>query len=62
VVGGTFATTTIPSATFAYQQKKKVGQDGGSKNGNTITIEECKDKGELDLFQQHQHQSQLQQP
>jgi hypothetical protein len=40
VVGGTFAATSA----FAYQQKKGGGQEN-SKNGNTVTIEECKNRG-----------------
>jgi hypothetical protein len=40
VVGGTLAATT-PSAAFAYANKKK-GDEGNSKNGNTITIQKCK--------------------
>ena len=55
VVGiGTLATTT--STAFAYQQKKNKGsQDNGrsrnnSKNGNTVTIEECKNRGSASGF------------
>jgi hypothetical protein len=51
VVGATFSTTTTQLTAFAYSQKKKVGgiQDG-SKNGNTVTIEECKNKGSASGF------------
>jgi hypothetical protein len=39
---------------FAYQQQKKKGAGGGqqenSKNGNTLTIEECKNKGSASGF------------
>jgi hypothetical protein len=47
VVGATFSTTTTQLTAFAYSQKKKVGgiQDEGTKNGNTVTIEECKNRG-----------------
>jgi hypothetical protein len=46
VVGGTFAATTA----FAYQQKKGGSQEN-SKNGNTVTVEECKTKGQqVDLI------------
>jgi hypothetical protein len=52
VVGATFSTTTTQLTAFAYSQKKKVGgiQDGGSKNGNTVTIEECKNRGSASGF------------
>jgi hypothetical protein len=49
VVGGTFAATSAQSA-FAYQQKNKGGQEQNSKNGNTVTIEECKNKGSASGF------------
>jgi hypothetical protein len=45
VVGGTLASTTA----FAYQQKKGGSQEN-SKNGNTVTIEECKNKGSASGF------------
>jgi hypothetical protein len=51
VVGATFSTTTTQLTAFAYQKKKVGGtQDGGSKNGNTVTIEECKNKGSASGF------------
>ena len=43
VVGGTLAATTATTA-FAYQQKKGGGQEN-SKNGNTVTVQACKQKG-----------------
>jgi hypothetical protein len=50
---GTFATTTIgttqSSTAFAYSQKKK-GDDNNSRNGNTVTIEDCKNKGSASGF------------
>jgi hypothetical protein len=50
IVGATFSATTAQSA-FAYQKKKVGGtQDGGSKNGNTVTIEECKNRGSASGF------------
>jgi hypothetical protein len=50
IVGGTFSATTAQSA-FAYQKKKVGGtQDGGSKNGNTVTTEECKNRGSASGF------------
>jgi hypothetical protein len=39
VVGGTLASTT--QTAFAYQQKKGGSQEN-SKNGNTVTIQKCK--------------------
>jgi hypothetical protein len=41
VVGGTFAALTTPQSALAYQKKKAEG-DKNSKNGNTITIQKCK--------------------
>jgi hypothetical protein len=50
IVGATFSATTAQSA-FAYQKKKVGGtQDGGSKNSNTVTIEECKNRGSASGF------------
>jgi hypothetical protein len=50
IVGGTFSATTAQSA-FAFQKKKVGGtQDGGSKNGNTVTTEECKNRGSASGF------------
>jgi hypothetical protein len=43
VVAGTLAATSATSA-FAYQKKR--GQDG-SKNGSTVTIQACKQKGSV---------------
>jgi hypothetical protein len=45
VVGGTLASTTA----FAYQQKKGGGQEN-SKNGNTATMQKCKQIGSLSGF------------
>jgi hypothetical protein len=54
LIVGAFATTmTISSAAFAYQGKKKGAQDNGSrnsKNGDTVTIEECKNRGSASGF------------
>jgi hypothetical protein len=46
VVGVTFAATSAQSA-FAYQKKR--GQDD-SKNGNTVTIQKCKQRGSVSGF------------
>ena len=49
----TFATTTTIATTqsaFAYPQKKKGGGDENSKNGNTVTIEKCKQDGTVSGF------------
>ena len=53
VVGGTFAA----SSAFAYikkgpQDNKKGARDNGSgnRNGNTITVEKCKNKGSASRF------------
>jgi hypothetical protein len=52
LVVGTFATTTTIATTgqsaYAYSQKKDNGK--GNDNGNTITIEECKNKGSASGF------------
>ncbi len=51
IVGATFSATTAQLTAFAYQKKKVGGtQDGGSKNGNTVTIEECKNRGSASGF------------
>jgi hypothetical protein len=44
LVVGTLAatTTTLTQTAFAYSQKKKGGGDENSRNGNTITIQKCK--------------------
>jgi hypothetical protein len=49
VVGGTFAALTTPQSALAYQ-KKKVEGDKNSKNGNTITIQKCKQDGTASGF------------
>jgi hypothetical protein len=53
LVVGTFAVTTTTIATtgqsaYAYSQKKDNGK--GNDNGNTVTIEECKNKGSASGF------------
>jgi hypothetical protein len=53
LVVGTIAVTTTTIATtgqsaFAYSQKKDNGK--GNDNGNTVTIEECKNKGSASGF------------
>jgi hypothetical protein len=56
---GTFATTTTTIATtqsaFAYPQKKK-GGDENSRNGNTITIQKCKQAAIQSGFDNNQGQ------
>jgi hypothetical protein len=47
VVGGTLASTT--QTAFAYQQKKGGSQEN-SKNGNTVTIQKCKQDGAVSGF------------
>ncbi len=44
VVGVTLATTQSTQSAFAYPQKKR-GQDD-SKDGNTVTIQACKQEGQ----------------
>jgi hypothetical protein len=56
IIVGTFATTTTIATTgqsaYAYSQKKKGGGDNGkgNRNGNTVTVEECKNKGSASEF------------
>jgi hypothetical protein len=50
LVIGTFATmatigTTQSSTAFAYSQQKKKGGDDNSRNGNTVTLQACKQDG-----------------
>jgi hypothetical protein len=55
LVVGTFATTTQSTQTaFAYQQKKK--GDENSRNGNTITIQKCKQAATQSGFDNNQGQ------
>jgi hypothetical protein len=42
VVGTIAATATTQSTAFAYQQKKRGGSQDSSKDGNTITLQKCK--------------------
>jgi hypothetical protein len=48
VVGGTFAALTTPQSALAYQKKK--GSQHGSENGNTVTIQKCKQDGTASGF------------
>jgi hypothetical protein len=48
LVVGTFATTTLTQTALAYSQKKK--GDDNSRNGNTVTIEDCKNEGSASGF------------
>src|SRR6266480_5010353 len=50
LVVGTLATTTVATtqSAYAYSQKKDNGK--GNDNGNTVTIEECKNKGSASGF------------
>src|SRR6266516_3712822 len=54
LVLGTFATTTTQSAAFAYSNKKK--GDENSRNGNTITIQKCKQAATQSGFDNNQEQ------
>jgi hypothetical protein len=51
---GTFATTQSTQSAFAYSQKKK--GDENSKNGNTITIQKCKQSATQSGFDNNQEQ------
>jgi hypothetical protein len=55
VVGGSIAATTGQSA-FAYSQKKKGGGEENSRNGNTITIQKCKQAAIQSGFDNNQGQ------
>ena len=48
VVGGTLASSSTTTA-FAYKQKK-AGSQENSKNGNTVTIQKCKQDGAVSGF------------
>src|SRR4026207_1115349 len=50
VVGAIIATST--QSAFAYSKKKGAHDNNGnnSKNGNTVTIEECKNRGSASGF------------
>jgi hypothetical protein len=59
LVVGTFATVAATQPAFAYSQKKPRQDDNkktrdndgsGNRNGNTLTIEECKNKGSTSGF------------
>ena len=56
LVIGTFATTTIGTtqAAFAYSQKNK--GDDNSRNGNTVTIQKCKQAATQSGFDNNQEQ------
>src|SRR4051812_13229482 len=54
VVGTLATTTTTQSAAFAYSNKKK--GDENSKNGNTITIQKCKQAATQSGFDNNQGQ------
>jgi ABC-type antimicrobial peptide transport system permease subunit len=57
LVVGIGTTTTIASqSAFAYPQKKKGGGDENSKNGNTITIQKCKQAATQSGFDNNQGQ------
>jgi len=56
---GTFATTTITltqSTALAYSQKKKDNGKDGNDNGNTITIQKCKQAATQSGFDNNQGQ------
>jgi hypothetical protein len=57
LVVGTFATITTTHSAFAYPQKKKGGgHEENSKNGNTITIQKCKQAATQSGFDNNQGQ------
>jgi hypothetical protein len=57
LVVGAFATTTVTQSAFAYPQKNKGGgEDENSKNGNTITIQKCKQAAIQSGFDNNQAQ------
>jgi hypothetical protein len=58
VVGTLTATTTIATqSALAYLQKKDDNKkDGGNKNGNTITIQKCKQAATQSGFDNNQEQ------
>jgi hypothetical protein len=43
-------TTTLTQTALAYSQKKKDNGKEGNDNGNTVTIEECKNRGSASGF------------
>jgi hypothetical protein len=49
LVVGTFAATatTTTQTALAYQKKKRGGSQENSKNGNTVTLQACKQKGSV---------------
>jgi hypothetical protein len=49
LVVGTFAATTTQTA-LAYQKKNRGGSQDSSKNGNTITLQKCKQDGTVSGF------------
>jgi hypothetical protein len=50
VVGIFATTTTLTQTALAYSQKKKDNGKEGNDNGNTVTIEECKNRGSASGF------------
>ena len=48
VVGAITAPST--QSAFAYSKNKKGGGEENSRNGNTVTIEECKNRGSASGF------------
>jgi hypothetical protein len=45
LVVGTFAATATTQTALAYQQKKRGGSQENSKDGNTVTLQACKQDG-----------------
>jgi hypothetical protein len=59
LVVGTLATTQSTQSTFAYSPKKddkRDGKDGGNGNGNTVTIQKCKQAATQSGFDNNQGQ------
>ena len=51
VVGGTFAASSVFAGGKTYDGKHKARDGGGdSKNGNTVTVEKCQNKGSASGF------------
>jgi hypothetical protein len=52
---GTFATVAATQTAFAYQKKRGGSQENG-KNGNTVTIQKCKQDGTVSGFDNTEEQ------
>ena len=45
LVVGTFAATATTQTALAYQKKNRGGSQENSKDGNTVTVQKCKQDG-----------------